>query len=201
MSDGEALFRAILAYPDDDTPRLVYADYLDEHGDPRAAIVRAEVEIGRMEQDPLDVFLLAAARMKFAYRGWRRKYPRSWTEALARTVCGEILHWHYDYRPRLERWGECYLLVTGKTPRVLTIAKLGEGTSPTEKREVQNRLLQPLFEVPSRWIFQIAYGWQATVSLSNPLLPFYVFEGQHYLFWDGQGVTEEEAARALFSQP
>jgi uncharacterized protein (TIGR02996 family) len=32
MTDGDALYRAILAAPADDTPRLVYADWLDEHG-------------------------------------------------------------------------------------------------------------------------------------------------------------------------
>lgn len=30
MSDGDALLRAILAHPEEDTPRLVYADWLDE---------------------------------------------------------------------------------------------------------------------------------------------------------------------------
>ena len=32
MTDGDALYRAILARPEDDTPRLVYADWLEEHG-------------------------------------------------------------------------------------------------------------------------------------------------------------------------
>lgn len=32
MSDGEALLKAILEQPDDDTPRLVYADWLLENG-------------------------------------------------------------------------------------------------------------------------------------------------------------------------
>ena len=31
MSDQEALLKAIVANPDDDTPRLMYADWLDEH--------------------------------------------------------------------------------------------------------------------------------------------------------------------------
>ena len=39
MSDRDALLTAILANPDEDTPRLVFADWLDEHGDasPHAA--------------------------------------------------------------------------------------------------------------------------------------------------------------------
>jgi uncharacterized protein (TIGR02996 family) len=39
MSDREALYAAILAHPDDDTPRLVFADWLQEHGnETRAAL-------------------------------------------------------------------------------------------------------------------------------------------------------------------
>src|SRR5437660_216798 len=54
MTDRDALYRAILDSPDDDTLRLVYADALEESGDPRrAAFVRAHVELGRLpEYDP-----------------------------------------------------------------------------------------------------------------------------------------------------
>jgi uncharacterized protein (TIGR02996 family) len=48
MSDLDALYRAILDRPDDDTPRLVYADALDDLGDAdRAAFVRLQVEAAR----------------------------------------------------------------------------------------------------------------------------------------------------------
>ena len=43
MTDDEAFVRAVVDRPGDDTPRLVYADWLDEHGDPRGAYLRAEV--------------------------------------------------------------------------------------------------------------------------------------------------------------
>jgi uncharacterized protein (TIGR02996 family) len=53
MSDNDALFRAILANPDDDAPRLVYADWLDEHGDPdRAMFIRAQVQLARRTAGP-----------------------------------------------------------------------------------------------------------------------------------------------------
>ena len=43
MSDEEALLKAIIAHPGDDTTKLVYADWLDEHDQPtKAAVVRAE---------------------------------------------------------------------------------------------------------------------------------------------------------------
>ena len=37
MSDRESFVAAIAASPDDDLPRLVFADWLDEHGDPDRA--------------------------------------------------------------------------------------------------------------------------------------------------------------------
>jgi len=42
MSDEPALRAAILAHPDEDTPRLAYADWLDENGHPdRTEVMRA----------------------------------------------------------------------------------------------------------------------------------------------------------------
>lgn len=47
MTDRHAFLAAIKANPDDDTPRLVFADWLDEHGEPeRAAMLRVQVEGG-----------------------------------------------------------------------------------------------------------------------------------------------------------
>ena len=44
--DDEPFLRAISAAPDDDAPRLVYADWLDEHGQPdRAEFVRLQVRL------------------------------------------------------------------------------------------------------------------------------------------------------------
>jgi uncharacterized protein (TIGR02996 family) len=48
-SDAEALLRAVFQQPDDDTPRLVFADYLDDHGDgERAAFIRLQCRIARL---------------------------------------------------------------------------------------------------------------------------------------------------------
>ena len=49
MTDREALYRAILDAPDDDAPRLVYADWLDEHGDPdRGEFIRLQCELNQL---------------------------------------------------------------------------------------------------------------------------------------------------------
>jgi uncharacterized protein (TIGR02996 family) len=49
-SETHAAFRrAILEAPHDDAPRLVYADWLDEHGDPdRAEFIRLQIRYARM---------------------------------------------------------------------------------------------------------------------------------------------------------
>ncbi len=54
MSTEAALLRAIRDNPDEDTPRLIYADYLDEEGDSaRAEFIRVQVERACLSQrDP-----------------------------------------------------------------------------------------------------------------------------------------------------
>jgi uncharacterized protein (TIGR02996 family) len=49
----DALIRAILEAPNDPALRLVYADWLEDHDDPRAAFLRLEAELnGVAETDP-----------------------------------------------------------------------------------------------------------------------------------------------------
>jgi uncharacterized protein (TIGR02996 family) len=57
-----AFLAAIAEYPDDDAPRLVYADWLEEQGDAdRAAFIRIQCEIAR----------LLSASEAFLLPGWR----------------------------------------------------------------------------------------------------------------------------------
>jgi uncharacterized protein (TIGR02996 family) len=57
MSDRDALLAAIRAQPDEDVSRLMFADYLEEHDEPRrAAFIRAQVELARTPRwEPLAV--------------------------------------------------------------------------------------------------------------------------------------------------
>ena len=61
MNPENALLRAVLESPEDEAPWQVFADWLEEHGDPRAAVCRKHPEIGRLlaglcssEQAPSD---------------------------------------------------------------------------------------------------------------------------------------------------
>lgn len=58
-SDTErALYAAIVAHPDEDTVRLEYADWLQEHGDEnRAEFIRVQCELARMPPKPRELFV------------------------------------------------------------------------------------------------------------------------------------------------
>lgn len=50
MTDRDALLAAIIAEPDEDTPRLMFADWLQENGEAdRGEFVRLQVEAGAAE--------------------------------------------------------------------------------------------------------------------------------------------------------
>jgi uncharacterized protein (TIGR02996 family) len=70
MSDADALLAAIRAAPDDDAPRLIYADWLEEHGQPgRAEFIRVQCELARNDSPTLrqrEAELLAAHHDAFA---------------------------------------------------------------------------------------------------------------------------------------
>lgn len=51
LAEHEAFLRAIFDAPDDDTPRLVYADFLQEQGEPeRADLIRVQCEIAALRR-------------------------------------------------------------------------------------------------------------------------------------------------------
>src|SRR5690242_5076711 len=83
MTQEEAFLQAICESPNDDVPRLVYADWLEENGGPdgadRAEFIRVQVERARL---PADDPRQAALRQReermaegHAY-GWRVQLPR-----------------------------------------------------------------------------------------------------------------------------
>jgi uncharacterized protein (TIGR02996 family) len=73
MTDEAALIAAIRAAPDDDAPRLVYADWLTERGDPRGELITLQCRAGE-EPDAVD-------RVRTLLRehgvAWRRHLPPS----------------------------------------------------------------------------------------------------------------------------
>src|SRR4051794_40761044 len=50
MKDEDALLNAILANPEDDALRQVYADWLEERGDPRGEFLRTEARLASLSK-------------------------------------------------------------------------------------------------------------------------------------------------------
>lgn len=51
-NDEEAVLRkAVIENPDDDAPRLAYADWCDKRGDPRGRFIRVQLELAPIEYD------------------------------------------------------------------------------------------------------------------------------------------------------
>jgi uncharacterized protein (TIGR02996 family) len=84
MTHDEAFLQAIIEAPDDDTPRLVYSDWLEEQGNnSRAEFIRLQCELARLsEGDPRRPTLEARERELLAayQKEWVGPF-RQWTEA------------------------------------------------------------------------------------------------------------------------
>jgi uncharacterized protein (TIGR02996 family) len=79
MEDGAALLRAIVEDPADDAVRLVYADWLEENGEPdRGEFIRVQIEMGRLAPDDPAREPLRGRLGKVNARmdEWRRALPR-----------------------------------------------------------------------------------------------------------------------------
>ncbi|MBY0458183.1 MAG: TIGR02996 domain-containing protein, partial [Gemmataceae bacterium] len=80
MNDHDALLRAIGEHPEEDTPRLVYADWLEENDQPeRADFVRNQIALGQPgltndERYPLVMKNVHYLREWVPY--WRGQLPR-----------------------------------------------------------------------------------------------------------------------------
>jgi uncharacterized protein (TIGR02996 family) len=71
----DALYLAVCEYPDEDTPRLIFADCVEEDGDAiRAAFIRTQIELARVpEYDPL--WSQCRQCDPNAILGWSLTYP------------------------------------------------------------------------------------------------------------------------------
>jgi len=87
MTDADALMQAILAHPADDLPRLVYADWLDESGEPvavaRAEFIRVQCELTRLEDRPArSIPPEQMLSLRTRERTLQSKYGEAWLDPL-----------------------------------------------------------------------------------------------------------------------
>jgi uncharacterized protein (TIGR02996 family) len=82
MTAAADFLRAIQAAPDDDAPRLVYADWLEEHGEPeRALFIRVQCELARMEKWASEQFLVLPESREGQYLDALRERARALLDA------------------------------------------------------------------------------------------------------------------------
>jgi uncharacterized protein (TIGR02996 family) len=99
MIEETTFVAAILAAPRDDTPRLVFADWLDERGDPRGELLRIATQLEAIESlvPPTDMRgrLARVRQIGRLSRRWRdliRPEHRAWLATLHRGPlrCGGV---------------------------------------------------------------------------------------------------------------
>src|SRR5437764_1385486 len=89
LAEHEAFLRAIFDASDDDTPRLVYADFLDEHGDhDRAELIRVQCRLEALRR-----------RSELGDGGELRRRERELLDKLHPEL--ELIHWTPEERARI----------------------------------------------------------------------------------------------------
>ena len=101
MGDGEALLAAVLERPEDDAPRLVYADWLDEQGQTgRAEYIRAMVRF--------PIFIRAsvtAEPVRYDAEAEDIACDPAWTVRGRRPLSEAEVEWTLKMLPRPRAWG------------------------------------------------------------------------------------------------
>ena len=88
MSDEAALLAAIRANPEEDTPRLAYADWLDEHATTdarraRAEFIRLQIEFAGLSGDDLEPDVIARRKeLAAAVAAHEKRYKKEWAADL-----------------------------------------------------------------------------------------------------------------------
>ena len=119
MSEHDALLAAICAEPEEDTPRLAYADFLEENDKPeQAAFVRAQIELARTPAwEPFAVLCRWRRPEWYSGRPFRRSLP---------PLNGSAVEWHAEAFRRglgwrlnvrsLIAWEQAEAQVLGRAP-------------------------------------------------------------------------------------
>lgn len=89
MTEAADFMAQILDAPDDDRPRLVFADWLQKHGDPRGELIAVQCALARHAATHADVGPLAPLESR--ERALLKAYGRAWL---------------IDAETRLHAWGE-----------------------------------------------------------------------------------------------
>jgi uncharacterized protein (TIGR02996 family) len=104
MNDHDGFMRAIVEQPDDDAPRLVYADWLEEHGDTaRAEFIRVQCELARLPESDR-----RGAALRKREAALLKQYRKAWLAPLANSI--EKGEFRRGFVERVEVWCDQLLL-------------------------------------------------------------------------------------------
>jgi uncharacterized protein (TIGR02996 family) len=146
----EDFLTTIREEPTDRTARLVYADWLEDHGDPRAELIRAEEEMRMLPAFSDNFWMLKLRRNEF-----RTRTNAEWCGRMGYgTECDPVFMHGLP-----EGWHERWRLVREFTERWYCIPMPDVGGRQTEIADVEARLEQVL--PPSlRELVAFAHDWQ-----------------------------------------
>ncbi len=112
MSDRDAFLRTILAAPDDDAPRLVYADWLDDQGEgERAEFIRVQCLLSRLIAEDKNPRRPAGGMELFGYR---------------MALCRDFKFWAAFLERAEEHGQKCELCAAGRAREILAAAPFEE---------------------------------------------------------------------------
>ncbi len=93
MTPDEAFIQDIRANRDDDTPRLIYADWLDEHDQPdRAEFIRVQIELARLLASPSPAHEARRGELQARETELFRKNQTAWNRPLRRFGGNLVYH-------------------------------------------------------------------------------------------------------------
>lgn len=85
MTDRDSFLRAIIENPQDDALRLIFADWLDEHGDSgRTEFIRVQVELEKFSEDHEKTWQLYGMGIDLS-KPWFKE-PEGWTPELQKSA-------------------------------------------------------------------------------------------------------------------
>jgi uncharacterized protein (TIGR02996 family) len=149
MAAVDDFLRAISANPDDDAPRLIFADWLDENEQPeRADFIRGQIQLAQLhDNDPDRLQLIAKTK-----RLWQR-FRNQWVGALPKSVFEVLPHRgfvetavvRYD---RIDALSE--LLQTHPVRELILALRPNERSNRTrlEQAEAMPQLVEQLQRIP-----------------------------------------------------
>jgi uncharacterized protein (TIGR02996 family) len=182
LSDRDALLAAICANPHEDTPRLAFADWLNENGeDARAEFIRAQCALAQAEDEhdrsyAMYEFLCRVYPTGLAATNWERVDPGVKRLIDLHARCGKLLKKHgAKWRPqgpgqRRVKWagfrrGFPHLIELRSEREFGTFVAGLRGTVPPVELAVHDALSRvlDLFDEPG------SLDWLAAVSTSEPV--------------------------------